>query len=198
MTRCDSTSRIFGIGEKAAFLKLIKGDPTLQSIAKTFTAPNQSVDVIEEQGCHAMSALFGGKTADCLAKLRYKAFTKKVCSASSFVIPERLPPTEAATKFHCRQVYYQIMVWMGTNDGLNATNWAWNWQDNQHIPIMSRMNAALDSLLKVIHCICSIACMTQRCSCRKYGLPCTPACGPCQLHSCDNPQNRIYPEEYND
>ena len=145
-----------------------------------------------------MSALFGGKIEDCLAKLRYQAFTKKVVSASSFVTPERLPPTEAATKFHCRRVHYQIMVWMGTDDGLDATNWGWNQQDNQYIPIMSDINAAPDSLLKVIHCNCSNACMTQCCSCRKYGLPCTPACGPCQLHSCDNPQNRIFPEDYDD
>ena len=79
MTGCDSTSRIFGIGKKAVFLKLTKGDPTLQSIAKTFTSPNQSVKVIEEQGCHAMSALFGGKTEDSLAKLRYKAFHQEGC-----------------------------------------------------------------------------------------------------------------------
>ena len=169
MTGCDRTSRIFGISKKAVFLKLIKGDPILQSIAKTFASPNQSVDVIEGQGCHAMSVLFGGKITDCLAKLRYKAFTKKVVSTSSFVTPERLPPTEDATKLHCRRVYYQVMVWMGTDDGLDATDWGWNQQGNHYIPIMSKMNAAPDRLLKVIHCKCSNACMTQRCSCRKYG-----------------------------
>jgi len=49
------------------------------------------------------------------------------------------------------------------------------------------MTAAPDSLLKAIHCNCSNVCRTFRCSCRRYGLPCTAVCGPCQHQNCDNP-----------
>ena len=32
MTGCDTTSRIFGVGKKSAFQKLVKGEPVLQSV----------------------------------------------------------------------------------------------------------------------------------------------------------------------
>ena len=66
------------------------------------------------------------------------------------------------------------------------------------VPLMSTMNVAPDSLLKVIHCNCTTACKTLRCSCRKYGLPCTIVCGPCQLQECDNPHIKFLPEDSED
>ncbi len=74
-------------------------------------------------------------------------------------------------------------------------NWGWNLKDNLFVPVMSRMNVAPDSLLKVIHCNFFNSCKTLRCSCRKNALPCTSACGPCQLEECDNPHNKFIPEE---
>ena len=44
-------------------------------------------------------------------------------------------------------------------------------------------------ILKIIHCNCSAGCKSCRCSCSRYGLPCTAACGPCQTENCDNPNN---------
>ncbi|KAL2082773.1 hypothetical protein ACEWY4_022591 [Coilia grayii] len=198
MTGCDTTSRIFGVGKKIALQKLLQGDPFLQSCANAFIIPNQTAEVIDELGCQGMAVLFGGKHTDSLATLRHKTFSKKVASASSFVASERLPPTESATKLHCRRVYYQIMIWMGKAEGMNAKNWGWNLVDNQFIPIMSGMNAAPDGLLKVIHCNCSNPCQTLRCSCRRYGLPCTTACGSCQNQKCDNPHNIFVPDESDD
>ena len=75
------------------------------------------------------------------------------------------------------------------------TSETWHLKDNRFVPLMSTMNVAPDSLLKVIHCNCSTACKTLRCSCRKYGLPCTTVCGPCQLQECDNPHNKFLPED---
>ena len=198
MTGCDTTSRIFGVGKKSAFQKLVKGDPVLQSCANAFTIPNQTTQIIEDLGCQVMSFLFGGKHAHSLDTMRYNILCKKVVSSSSFVTPERLPPTESATKLHCRRVYYQIMVWMGMEEGMDPMKWGWKLLDNRFVPLMSRMNAAPDSLLQVIHCNCSTACKTLRCSCRRYGLPCTTVCGPCQLEECDNPHNKFLPEESDD
>ena len=198
MTGCDTTSRIFGVGKKSAFQKLVKGDPVLQSCANAFTIPNQTTQIIEDLGCQVMSFLFGGKHAHSLDTMRYNILCKKVVSSSSFVTPERLPPTESATKLHCCRVYYQIMVWMGMEEGMDPMKWGWKLLDNRFVPLMSRMNAAPDSLLQVIHCNCSTACKTLRCSCRRYGLPCTTVCGPCQLEECDNPHNKFLPEESDD
>ena len=198
MTGCDTTSRIFGVGKKTVFHKLVNGDPVLRAFGNAFTVPNQTTEVINDLGCQAMAVLFGGKCIDSLATMRYNIFSKKVVSASSTVTPERLPPTESATKFHCRRAYYQVMVWMGTEDGMDALDWGWTLQYNRFVPLMSTMNVAPDSLLKVIHCNCTTACKTLRCSCRKYGLPCTIVCGPCQLQECDNPHIKFLPEDSED
>jgi len=90
------------------------------------------------------------------------------------------------------------MVCMGIVKGMDAMNWAWTLLDNWFVPLMPRMNAAPDSLLKVIRCNCSTACKTLHCSCRRYELPCTTVCGPCQLEEYDNPHNKFLPEESDD
>ena len=79
------------------------------------------------------------------------------------------------------------MVWMGTDDGMDALDWGWKIDNNQMVPIMTDMKAAPDNLLKMIHCNCESC--PPRCSCRRYELPCHAGCGPCQNGSCDNPYN---------
>ena len=143
-----------------------------------------------------MGVMFDGNGMDPLASLRYRIFVKKITSAKSFVTPERLPPTASSTKFHCLRTYYQIMVWMEKEGGIDVINWGWKLEDNKLVPIMTEMKAAPDNLLKMIHCNCKKGCQ-PRCSCRKYGLPCHAGCGPCQTDACDNPFNnqRIVEEE---
>ncbi|KAJ8879191.1 hypothetical protein PR048_019797 [Dryococelus australis] len=158
VTGCDTTSRLYGVGKKKVFQKLMKGDPVLQSCARAFTTPNQTTELIDDLGCQ------GRKCTESLAKMRYNTFSKKVASGSSFVTPKHLPPTEFAAKLHCRRAYYQIMKAL--------------------IP---------DSLLKVIHCNCSNNCKTYLCSCRRYGLSYTTACGLCQFEQLDN-THKLLPE----
>ncbi|KAH3725759.1 hypothetical protein DPMN_051608 [Dreissena polymorpha] len=55
--------------------------------------------------------------------------------------------------------------------------------------IINQSNPAPDELLKIIQCNCSVGCESSRCSCRRYGLPYTAVCGPCQTENCDNPNN---------
>ena len=186
---CDSTSRIFGIGKKSAFQKLVKSDPVMKSCACAFIVQNKSQEDISELGKDLMVDLFGGKSKDTLSSLRCINFTKKVTIAKAFVTPERLPPTSSATRFHSLRVYYQIMVWMDMANDMNPTDWGWKEESRQLIPVMTEKNAAPDELLKVIHCNCSAGCKSSRCTCRRYGLPCTAACGPCQTENCDNPNN---------
>lgn len=142
-----------------------------------------------------MSILFGGKSSQTLCSLRHSILIKKVTSATSFVTPERLPPTASATKYHSLRVYYQIMTWIGKEDGMDETEWGWKCENNMFKPVMCSKNAAPDNLLKVVNCNCTKGCNTQRCTCRGYGLPCTSACGQCQLEFCENPNDSTQDNE---
>src|SRR6218665_524336 len=76
ITGCDTTSRIFGVGKKSAFHKLLKGDTILRNSANAFTVPQQSTEVTDDDlGCQVMAVLFGGKSIDSLAKMRYNNLT---------------------------------------------------------------------------------------------------------------------------
>jgi len=52
--------------------------------------------------------------------------------------------------------------------------------------VMCASSATPHSLLKVVHCNCQTACTSRPCTCRRYGLPCTSACGQDQVESCEN------------
>ena len=134
-TGCDTTSRIFGVGKKSSvFHKLVKGDATLKYCANSFPLPKQTAASIVIKGCQAMAVIFGDTRTDSLSSLRYNVLGKKVVSSQSFVIPERLPPTESATNFHCLRVYYQIMVWLGQESDIDTCEWGWKREGSQFVP----------------------------------------------------------------
>ena len=143
---------------------------------------------------------FGEKSTDSLASLRYNLFSKKIVTAKSFFTQKRLPPTESSTKYHCQRVYFQIMVCIGKEGDTNTVYWGWKQVEKQFQPVMTNKTAAPEGLLKMIHCNCTTACRTQRCSCscRAHGLPCMPACGPCQVGNCENHYNQPLWEEESD
>ena len=114
----------------------------------------------------------------------------KNTTAKFFGHPERLPPTSSSANIHCLRVYYQIMVWMGTDDGMNALEWGWKVDNNKMVQIMTDMKAVSDNLLTMIHYSCESC--SPHCRCRRYGLPCHAGCGPCQTDSCDNPCSDHY------
>ena len=143
VTGCDMTSRIFGVGKKTAFQKLIIGDPVLQYCANAFTDPNQTTEVIDDLGCQLMAIFFGGKCTDSLTTMQYKTFSKKVVAASSTVMPERLLSTESLAKFHCRRAWSgweHKMLWMPWTELGMAT-------DNRFVPLMSTMSITLYNCL---------------------------------------------------
>jgi len=76
------------------------------------------------------------------------------------------------------------MVWIGCSENIEPTKWGWDLQgdklDNTPAP---------DVLLQMIHCNCVGGCNTLRCSCKKYGVVCTAACGSCQNENCENMNN---------
>lgn len=46
------------------------------------------------------------------------------------------------------------------------------------------MSAALDALLKIIHCNCKTGCSSKRCSYESYRIPCSFLCGSSQVTHC--------------
>ena len=94
-TGCDSTSRIFGVGKRAAFQKLAKGNSVLKSCADQFLSPNQEKKVIEHIGSKVMAVLFGGKGEESLTSLRHITLSKKIVSSKSFVAPRTSTPQQS-------------------------------------------------------------------------------------------------------
>jgi hypothetical protein len=78
---------------------------------------------------------------------------------------------------------------MGMASEIDPTEWGRKRKRDELIPIMTGKNTAPDELFKIIHCNCSGEYTSVRCSCRRYELPCTATCGPCQVENCDNPNN---------
>ncbi|KAF4114257.1 hypothetical protein G5714_004480 [Onychostoma macrolepis] len=120
---------------------------TVHSQYQRKSAKKRARNVIEDHGTKAMAVLFGGKGTDSLASLRYNLFSKKIITAKSFVTPERLPPTESSTKYHCQRVYFQIVVWTGKEGDMNTVDWGWKLVDNRFLPVMTNKTAAPESLL---------------------------------------------------
>ena len=67
---------------------------------------------------------------------------------------------------------------MGEN--LSATERGWGIKNKQMQPTKTDFGCAPSELLSLIRCNCKAGCSTLRCSCRKHGLVCTPACGECR------------------
>jgi len=81
------------------------------------------------------------------------------------------------------------MVWMGCSENMDPTKRGWDLQGDKLTPIMMENSPAPDVLLKKIQCDCVGESSTLRCSCKRYGLECTVACGSCQDGNCENMNN---------
>jgi len=108
--------------------------------------------------------------AQGLDHLRYLKFFNKVQTRKTAVYSYR--------------VYVQVQAWLGKN--LSPVEWGWIEVNNKLIPVRMTLPAAPDRLLKIIRCCCKQNCDSSRCTCKKYGLHCTPACGDCHGLSCSN------------
>jgi len=197
-TGCDATSRIFGIGKKGAFQKLVQNNKALIDAADAFTSQTSTVEEIRKHGSEAMVALNGGKRAEDLSSLRNRLLQKKATVGNTFIAPEKLPPTSDSTYYHSLRSYYQIKECVDGAIDLNATQYGWREKEKHYFPIMSTQPPAPTKLLDLVSCKCTTNCRTARCSCRRYGLPCTQACGPCQEGSCDNPFSQNMMEDEDD
>ena len=182
-SECDTTSRIFRVGNASVVQKVIAGDSVLHECSKVFRTPTADPANVETTGCDAMVSLFNGGKSDSLASLRYRFLAKKVATAKTSVTPETLPPTTSATNLHSRRTYLQVMELLGKNDGMQPTEWGWAVQGDTLVPLTMKDSPAPN---KIVHCQCSAGCSSMRCGCRKHALECTRARGNYQDGDCDN------------
>ena len=111
LSGCDTTSRPYGIGKVSAMAKY----KDLQESATVFITPEKSQEAVEAAGNKALAMLYACKQGTDLNLERASKFSERVASSSSYVPPERLPPTTDAARFHSRRVYHQVQTWLGKN-----------------------------------------------------------------------------------
>jgi hypothetical protein len=107
---CDTTSALFGHGKGTAFKALVKCQLKLTEVVG---CPGAKQEDIIAAGLQLMVMLYGGKVGDSLNQLRYHAYMSTVASTSIKLppLPERLPPTENAAKFHIMRTHLQVVQW---------------------------------------------------------------------------------------
>ena len=137
-------------------------------------------------GENAFVSLYCGKHGDTLDRLRYQRYYEELATNGSQLQPQNLPPTSAAACYHSLRVYLRVKQWQGKGKGMSIEDWGWRLTGDQIIPVMTDLPAAPESLLRIVRCNCSSDCVSERCTCRKYGLECSPACGQCRSTVCAN------------
>ena len=185
---CDTTSRIFGIGKPVA-LKQAQNNVRFQEISDLFTQEGATKKDVIAAGEEALIHLYSGKQGEPgegIDVLRYKRFCEKVAKSSSFVEPQTLPPTSAATGYHSLRVYFQIQTWKETVGQMKPEEWGWKITDGQLLPVQTHLPAAPEKLIKIFRCNCKTGCSTSRCTCRRIAVDCTWMCGVCKGVSCEN------------
>ena len=143
-----------------------------------------------------MVTVCGGKLNVNLMQLEYNVLVNKIWAAKKFVSSERLPPTESATNYYSMRTYLQTMIWMRTSGDMDRRERRWKEEGGKYIRLLTDHPAAPEFLLNIIHCICKTPSASERCRCVRHGLPCTEACGQCQLKdSCVSCEKTVQPEE---
>ena len=179
---CDTTSRPYGIGKATVLMKYA----VLKTTASVFKCPSSSPESIEKAGEDALLKMYGCTSAT-LNSARVAKFSSKVSTSTTYVPPEKLPPTSHGAIFHSKRTYHQVQAWLG-ND-LSPEEWGWKLSSSGDglVPIKMTQAAAPERLLKIIRCNC-VSCERKSCTCRKNALLCTPACGNCKGVTCTNKQ----------
>ena len=82
--------------------------------AQVFSCENSSKEEIEKATEQCFLLLYKApSTVKTLDELRYIKFVEKVSGKGTAVLPQTLPPTSTAAKYHGLCVYFQVMEWSG-------------------------------------------------------------------------------------
>ena len=93
---------------KPVALKQVQNSVHFQHLADLFTNQGATKKDIIAAGEEALVHVYNGKQGEGIDGLRYKRFCEKVAKSSTFVEPQTMPPTSAATQHHSLRAYLQF------------------------------------------------------------------------------------------
>ena len=164
-TGCDTTSRIFHIGKS----KIMKKHNVIQQSSDVFYATHSTHEEVSSAGEAIFKVLYCCSKACDLNEGRLHKFCEKVASSTTYVEPQSLPPTSESARFHSLRVFHQVQAWFG--HAKDALNWGWKFEDSKYTPIMFLQPPAQKYLMEAMHCNCKTGCQSNKCTCRRHGLP---------------------------
>jgi hypothetical protein len=185
-----SVSAVYGHGKRTIWQKFKNND--VDSAVRIFENVKATEDEVGEAGLQLFSLLYCGKLNMSLNHLRFSHHMSSLAVSTHLPCPERLPPTEAAARFHSYRVHLQVMQWklLLTDIGLRPEDWGWKTVDGHCMPVATDLDVAPSDILSIVRCKCRVdiqnSCNSMLCSCRKHGLQCVAACKNCIGISCCN------------
>lgn len=115
----DTTSRMFGIGKRAAYKKF-KSSVYIKDLAQKIMTYSTKKDVVQA-GEEIIACLYEAVENEGLDLLRYMEFVSKVWTGNMYVQVQTQLPTSDAVNFHFLRSYYQTEVWLGRGENLDPT-----------------------------------------------------------------------------
>ena len=120
-----------------------------------------------------------------LGEIWYKMFSRK--AVAGMIKPETLPPTEGEAVQHSLRAYLQTRDWILLQSmSLNPCDYGWTLSVHGYEPVPTLDPMAPENLLKFISFNCHGDCSSRRCTCKKNGVMCIPACGVGKGITCAN------------
>ena len=125
MSSCDTTSRVYGLGNPAVVSLPLK-DGIFKEAYKISMTPGSNHKEITQAREKALLPIEKGKNnGKTLNDVWVWAFTRQVGSADAFVQAERLPPILATVKYYFYRYYLQILNWQETPFSPRPEEWGW-------------------------------------------------------------------------
>ena len=81
---------------------------------------------------------------------------------------------------------------MANPDIPSPENYGWEKSDNIWFPVMTRLLPAPEAIIQLVKC----GCASNRCQCRRNGLPCTDLCSCCDEE--DEPCQNVFSDVVDD
>ena len=184
---CNTTSVTYGLG-KTSLLKKINESNEIQEISFLISQCDATAEQVGNAGiCHHL----WWQTRRIFKQVKVLKVHGNDIICKTTLNPQKLPPTEKAVYFHSLRVHLKVTIWDKlTYDYLDPKLLGWKLEGSAFTPVMTDMNTAQDSLLKIIQYKYKLSsknpCGSNICSCHKNGLKCVTACGDCTGDGCKN------------
>ena len=104
-------------------------------------------------------------------------------------LPDALPPTSDAERFHIKRAHNQSMIWMQDNVTIQqlplVTDMGWAIVNDELAPQFMSLPPNPKACGEIVSCSCLTGYLSKRCSCKTINLSCTEAyvCVPLQCRN---------------